>query len=132
MKSNTERAVLLIAALSLLLGLSLGQIHQQHKQIQKLETQAQQSSFKVQIPKEFPTTHRHPVFNCQQQNNPYHQHFRQCKDRIIQDRFLRNQPVQSLETTLLDLEELSKEMIILEKELEKLENIQEIKIRVRK
>lgn len=37
MKSNIHKAVLLSATLSLLLGLSLGQIHSQHKKIQQLE-----------------------------------------------------------------------------------------------
>lgn len=37
MKSNIEKAVAIIAALSLMLGLSLGQIHQQQQEILQLK-----------------------------------------------------------------------------------------------
>ncbi|MBX2873513.1 MAG: hypothetical protein KTR30_15475 [Saprospiraceae bacterium] len=43
MKSNIEKAVAIIASLSLLLGLSLGHIHQQQQQINQLK--ASHSSF---------------------------------------------------------------------------------------
>lgn len=49
MKTNIEKAVGIIAALSLLLGLSIGRIHQQHREINQLKTQGFSTSF------EFPT-----------------------------------------------------------------------------
>ena len=58
MKTNTEKAVLIIAALSLLLGLSLGQIQHQHQTIQQLRSEAhpkQVVMFKKNIDNPFKT-----------------------------------------------------------------------------
>ncbi len=44
MKSNIEKAVAIIASLSLLLGLSLGRIHQQQQEIKQLKTAHASSS----------------------------------------------------------------------------------------
>jgi hypothetical protein len=41
MKNNLKTALILITTLSLLLGLSLGQIHRQYRQIQVLQQQSQ-------------------------------------------------------------------------------------------
>lgn len=108
MKSNTEKAVLIIAALSLLLGLSLGQIHKQYKEIKTLKSQSSQALIQFNLSKE------RPVFR------QYHLGNQSVKMRLSCDNFGLNQ---SLETTLIDLEDLNKEMKSLEIELEELKKI---------
>lgn len=53
MKNNLKPTLLLIVALSLLLGLSLGQIQRQHRQIQALQQHSENAelqSFYIEIP----------------------------------------------------------------------------------
>ncbi len=61
MKSNTEKAVLLIATLSLCLGLGLGQIHKQHKQIKTLKSDSGHSIIHLNLSKELPSIRQHPI-----------------------------------------------------------------------
>ena len=117
MKSNTEKAVLLIAALSLLLGLSLGQIHKQYKEIKTLKSQSSQAFIQLNLSKERPVFRSHPKFN---------KDFKQTRWCGTDSGLKR-----SLETTLIDLEDLDKEMKSLEITLEKLrENHPVIEVKI--
>lgn len=122
MKSNTEKAVLLIAGLSLLLGLSIGKIQQQYQHIQTLKSQVILSPLKVQVTNEFPSSRTHPLFNCQMQAHTF---YKPNCNRREQLRSMSHLFIDSktYDRTLLDLQELNKEMILLEKELKDLEQI---------
>ena len=123
MKSNTEKAVLLIATLSLLLGLSIGKIQQQYHHIQTLESHVDQPFLKVRVPNEFPSSRTHPLFNCQMQPHTF---YKPNCTRREQLRAMSDLPFMNVETherTLIDLQELNQEMIELGKELEELNDI---------
>lgn len=122
MKSNIEKAVLLIASLSLLLGLSLGQIHKQHRQIKTLKQQSGQSIVQINSFKEPLFIRQHPCFRNKELPSAFdsYRDYQKKINRSVSNDF---RIKQSLETTLIDLEDLNKEMKSLEVELEKLQEI---------
>lgn len=122
MKSNIEKAVLLIAGLSLLLGLSLGQIHKQHKQIKALKSQSGPSIIELQLKNEPLFIRQHPVYRHKEQASSLRSYSEYSKklNRLTPCDF---KSKKNLETTLIDLEDLNKEMKTLEKELEKIREI---------
>ena len=110
MKTNIEKAVLIIASLSLMLGISLGQHHLQQKRIAKLKDQVEQQPafyFKSQI-FHAPFEIKIDKFNKKERKCKKKMKKKRCDRRDRSDR--RFEKEESFESYFEELEEFMEEL----------------------
>ena len=114
MQTNIQKAVLIIASLSLMLGLSLGQNHLQQKRINKLERQVENSplfQFKSQI---FSTPFEIKI-------DKFNKEEKKCRKRIKKKRCERKHPIHKAsgwDNLEIEIEKLEEALEELERDLD--------------